>query len=44
MSMKLRKAPVVGLLVGMALAVTFTLLPSGAGQHYSAIFENGVRP
>lgn len=41
--MKLRRAPAVGLLVGLALTVTFSLLPSGAGQHYSAIFENGVR-
>lgn len=41
--MKPRKLPVIGLVVGLAMAVTFTLLPSGAGQHYSAVFQNGVR-
>lgn len=41
--MKPRKAPVIGLIAGLAMTVTFSLLPSGAGQHYSAVFENGVR-
>lgn len=39
----MRRKAFIGAVAGLALALTFTLLPSGAGQHYSAVIQSAAR-